>query len=928
MGESLLRVGVWIGATILALCAPATAVVRSVELRSNVESRIAFELIELLAVEPGGEPSDEAIRRSLRNLQASGVVGRAEAYVEKFPDGEAVVFEVVQKLQVRSVSIQRDECLSESTLRSAIDQREDTSLSESQLLRGVYRLQDLLTQSGYPRASVVLDVSIEEPIRAADVIYRVQCFEPTLVSSIAFEGNFARFSEDELLASMRIAVGERLETLRVEEDIERLEGWLVKRGYLTAEVERPEAVYSPDQTRVALVFPVSPGPEYEIRVSGFDGDVLRRRGLLAALEGERFDQALLVQTVVKVREDLQGRGHFRARVEPRLTEGPDLVTIDLLIEAGPKFTLARLDVTGNKVLTTRSLLQRVGTSSSRAFIRGSGRLVSTALEDDFRNLRRYYALEGFPEARIGPARIEEQGDELAVEIPIVEGPRQQVVEVHFPGLESLELDVQALPIRAGGPFHARRVEETAAELRARYEDAGFLSAQVASNVRWPAAGNLAEVTFEILEGPRVIVDRVVARGNRRVDIRLLNRTIELGPGDIVSRRRLLAVQRELYRLGVFSRVDVRLAPAMPFADRRDVLVDVEEGRAQKGSFGLGYDSEDGLRTLLGYSHTNLFGRGVATRFDLRLSEREQQARLLVRQPFVGRFRFPLTYSLFGVVQEQESFESERRGFQVSGEFQRAFARYSVLFTVKNVEVEDPDPALQALEIDRDLQEVDIVSLTPRVLLDRRDDPLIPTRGWSLSFQSEYAFAALGTSAEFLKLFGQHTAYVELGRLGVLAASLRLGAIEAPADSSTLDPTVPGDLNSARVPISERFFAGGRSTHRAFRRDLLGVEGETLILVPEEDGTVRRVPIGGNGLALLNLDYRFPIVGALGGTAFVDFGNVFGEWQSIDLSELELGAGVGVRFLSPIGPLRLEVGWPLDRDLDRDAVVFLSFGNPF
>jgi outer membrane translocation and assembly module TamA len=123
-----------------------------------------------------------------------------------------------------------------------------------------------------------------------------------------------------------------------------------------------------------------------------------------------------------------------------------------------------------------------------------------------------------------------------------------------------------------------------------------------------------------------------------------------------------------------------------------------------------------------------------------------------------------------------------------------------------------------------------------------------------------------------------------------------------------------------VAISERFFAGGRTTNRAYGRDELGIPGETLL-----DGK----PIGGLGLFLVNADYRFPIAGSLGGTLFADSGNVWADWRHMDISEVKTGAGIGLRYLTPVGPLRVEVGWKLrpERDESRSAVL-LSFGNAF
>ncbi len=925
---------------LLALAGPsagAAAVVDAVVLRSSVPTDEASTLMELLVVQPGEPLSEDAVRRSLRNLQASGVVRTAHAYVGPVSpagsDSDAggrvqVTFEVALKLQVRSVRLAGDVCLKESPLRAVLEQRARSTLSESRMLRGVYRLRDLLAERGYPEAAVRLEVAVDDATQQADVVYHLTCREPQRVASIAVAGELAGLEASELEALLRLKVGDRLVRGRLPQEAERLERWLIKRGYLAASVGQPSVSEPGEAGPVALSFPVTVGPVFRIRFSGFDADLLRRRGLLDALESEHFDEALLLQTVNRIRDDFQRRGHYRVRVEAEQTEAGHERLLDLTIEPGPVFTLTSLDLEGNEVLTTRSLEARMATTLSRAFFRGSGRLVDSELEEDLRNLRAYYALEGFFEAEVGTAVVEEAGDELRVAISIQEGRRRRVVSVTYPGLEALTPAAGSLPIEAGGPFHQRRVEDAAAELRARLEEAGYLSAQVSSEVRWDDSGLLADVEFGVLEGPQATVDRVVIRGNRRVRADVLRRSIDLAGGEPVNRRRLLTVQRDLYRLGVFSNVVVRLAPSMPFATERDVLVEVVEGRAQKGSFGVGYDSEDGVRTLLGYSHGNLFGRAVAARLDLRFSEREQQARFLVRQPFVGRVRLPVTYSLFTVVEEQESFTSDRRGLQINGEYERGSSRYGLLLTAKQVEVEDPDPALKALEIDRRLRDVDILSLTPRWFVDRRNDPLVPTTGWSSSLQLEYAFPWVGATAQFAKAFGQVTGYVPLGRAGVLASSFRLGGIEPGGDVPAVDSTVPDGLTSAAVPISERFFAGGRSTHRAYRRDLLGVEGETLLTVVDEDGTERRVPIGGNGLVLANLDYRFPIAGALGGTVFVDAGNVFGDWDGLDLDALQVGAGVGLRFLSPVGPLRLEVGWPLDDDFADSPVIFLSFGNPF
>ena len=133
-----------------------------------------------------------------------------------------------------------------------------------------------------------------------------------------------------------------------------------------------------------------------------------------------------------------------------------------------------------------------------------------------------------------------------------------------------------------------------------------------------------------------------------------------------------------------------------------------------------------------------------------------------------------------------------------------------------------------------------------------------------------------------------------------------------------------------IPIGERFFAGGRTSHRGYERDLLGITGETRIAdIDPESGAVQLLPAGGNGLFLVNLEYRFPILGSLGGTLFFDAGNVWRDWREFNPDEIRYSAGFGMRYRSPIGPVRLEAGWNLDPQPGEDSVeIHLTFGNPF
>jgi translocation and assembly module TamA len=239
---------------------------------------------------------------------------------------------------------------------------------------------------------------------------------------------------------------------------------------------------------------------------------------------------------------------------------------------------------------------------------------------------------------------------------------------------------------------------------------------------------------------------------------------------------------------------------------------------------------------------------------------------------------------------------------------------------------DLDRAAAANTIESEDQRYRILDLVPSFFWDRRNDLISPSRGWTSLVQLQYAFPSDLTDVELLKAFVQQTQYFDLGRQGVVAVSLRAGGIEP---FSTLTPTEEDPLAgfpSRDIPIGERFFAGGDTTHRAYGRDDLGIRGQTLLL---NTAMTEYIPVGGNGLLLLNLEYRFPLFGDFGGSVFFDTGNVWPDWRSIDLGDVKNGAGLGARYLSPLGPLRAGIAWKLDREPGESSYeLFFNIGNAF
>jgi len=908
----------------------------AIELRVDGSPQRALDLGEHLAIAVGKPIDPQRIRRTLSNLYATGLVAEAEMWTRDEPSGPVAVVVVRTHTWVRSVRLEGEELgLRRIELERTLEQRAGTPLIDTRVLRSVYALQDLYEERGFRRHRVRVAVDPIGEGSGVDVIFAVASGPRMTVGEVRFEGDLGPFDRTQLLQPLRLQEGKGFDPRHLKVDARELRAWLVEEGRLSAQVSTPEEIYDATSDRMSIIHHLEVGPRVVIEVSGAERQKLAKQGLLPFLDDQVYDDALVIQTCTRLRSHFQRQGYHRATIECPEERVGDELHRRIEVELGETWHLSEVHFSGHHFADADTLRSLMNTAPPSGLLRRGGRLVDEVLEEDLANIRSFYLLNGFPEPQVGPAEVMHSEGQIELHIPISEGPRQRVVELSIDGDTASAAGLAAstafgdrqlrdsLPLKPGGPYHRALLDESLNLLRALYEEEGYREITVDAQLDWNPDSTLVDVAFEIAPGRQETIDRVILRGLELTRPEVVRKFSPLESGQPISRRRLLEAERDLYRLGIFSRVEVERGPDHAGDGRRDVLVRLEEGRRWRLSYGLSYHSGDGIGGLLGLSRTNIGGKAGRLQLDFRGNRVDSRFRLLFDQPSVGRWRLPITYSLCRQQEERDAFTVNDLGVRVAITKDTQGARFGLAYEYRLVDSRFDELSLG--EIDRADREIQISSLTPNLFIDRRDDPLDASRGWSTALQLEYAFQLLDADAEFLKLFWQQTQYLHLQRFGILATSLRLGLIHPNGRGATPDPLVPEDLASARVPISERFFLGGRTTHRAYDRDSLGILGQTLV-----GSAGQQVEVGGNGLFLLNLDYRFPISGDLGGTVFFDTGNVWADWRDFDSSDLKPGTGLGLRYRSPIGPLRFDIGWKLDREAFEDATptFFITFGNPF
>jgi outer membrane protein assembly factor BamA len=496
-----------------------------------------------------------------------------------------------------------------------------------------------------------------------------------------------------------------------------------------------------------------------------------------------------------------------------------------------------------------------------------------------------------------------------------------------------------------------------------YRNRGYEGVVVTSEAMFADDDTRANVVFRVNEGPQVMVDHIIIVGNRRISTRTIERELVIREGEPLGYAALAESRQRLFALGLFRRAQIE-----PLGhggeSRRDVLVEVEESPATELGYGGGLEGGSFLRTadnglaeerfelaprgFFQIGRRNLWGKNRRIDLFTRLAvkPRDPPAQPVTPDnpdPFandsprfyeyrvLGQFREPRAFRTQADVvvtglQEQarrSSFNFERKEARVEAGFRlsqiyTAIGLYSFQRTRLFDERFTPDapPPL----IDRLFPEVRLSKVSASLIRDKRDDKLDPSTGTMAIVDGEIAARAIGSEVGFVQTYLQGFYYHRLPaeRRIVLAFGARVGL--AHGFTRDVDGVIVQDL-----PASERFFAGGDTTVRGFTLDRLG-DADTI--------TPAGFPTGGNSVIVLNSELRVAVLGPLTATGFVDAGNVFLKASDLSLTNIRPSAGFGVMYRSPVGPIRVDLGFNLDpRELhpgvqERRRVLHILLGQPF
>lgn len=934
---------------------------------------------------PGEPVTIRELQSSIRNLFGTGNFRDVRVDAAPAPEGIVLTFSIYLHYRVDEIEIVGIPPGERARAQRALTVRNGEVLSLDAVDNSASAIQELLRRYGYLEATVDPETNFDRARSLAGVTLHVTPGPQATVANVLLEGATAPFTPQQLIQEMKRPPGRPFHIGDARDEADRMKSFLVRRGHRRADVDFVEHVYDPASHGVNLHYRVVVGPIVKVQVAGIDRRSVRR--WLPFDRNQEYSEDVVDQAADDIVRGLQQRGHYSATVdtESEFDRAANLWTTTFHVDAGPRYRLADVEFDGNLQIPDSDLQAIVQTSPRGglrsligSLLRRPAGVTREQLSEDQETLEAHYRLEGFSQAAADTPVItlNDSAGTLAVAFPITEGPRTIVTEVTREGV-----DVAHHPkapdekLKAGAPLNPQVVQEDVVALQTYYATSGHTEVQVAPRIQLSEDKTRATVTYVIAEGPHVNIDEVVVRGNIYTDADVILRRSNLDPGDPFSYTSLLEAQRDLYRLGIFQRVDVQPQQTGTSLSERNVVIQVQEGKnlTLTGSVGLRLEradqdiasstgGEDGAppeeiagtgggadiheRLSVAVAHRNLFGTGRYLGLEIVAGREEQEAFLTYREPFISRWDIPVQLQIF------QSDDSTRLGTRIqqrglsieASKISRLRSRWSLRYEYKiskcdekSLLCNDIARGIPVADLDRALLDIEISSVTPTFFWDTRDDIIDPRRGFFTSASLEYAFPLFSAESSFLKEYLQGAWYIPVTNRTVVALSGRLGMIQP-----------QGGTNDDFVPLSERFTAGGEVTHRAYALDRLGdlcrtspENGYQLIAGCEAtlyqkttigaDGQLIRGPIlpkGGSGLLLINAEYRFPLFSTVGGAVFVDAGNVY-QTDRIDLNNIRYGAGIGFRYLSPVGPIRIDVAHPLNRRWYDDSLqYFVTLGYAF
>jgi outer membrane protein insertion porin family len=727
---------------------------------------------------------------------------------------------------------------------------------------------------------------------------------------------------------MKTKVGQPYSDLMVEQDIENL--------YRTGAILNVRVFAQPEGDGAKVIVAVQTRSIVrEIEIDGADRIKPKRlRKEIKLKINQPLDEQLLEEARQKMIEIYQGHGYndvsIQFRVDP-IDASRGTARVVFTVNEGIKGAVSRIRFEGNAHFSERVLRKQMKTKGKTliSLFDKSGRLDETQLQQDLDSVREWYQDYGYIDVEVQETRKEHvKNGPIVITIVINEGPQYHVRKLDVTGQKVADPNkIRALlKMKEGSVYSPKQLRDDAKALADSYGTGGYVDLVILPEGT-PVGPALIDVQYKIEEGSRSFVQRVNITGNTRTKDKVIRREVLVAPGDVFNTVRVETTKKRLENLGYFSKVET-YPEETDVAGRKDLTILVEEKRTGSLTFGGGFSTIDQIVGFAELTQGNfditswpgLTGGGQKFRMRVQYGSVRKDFVLALTEPYFLDRRLSVSGQLFFNEADYLSSEYNQRNYGFSTEVRTPLTRFNpymyatVGYRLQNVEIFDvsSNASTQIKEAKGSTLESQIFT---SVVFDRRDSPIITRTGQRVSLSPYVSGGFLGGDVQIYGFDLEGSQYFHLPWDMILLVNGEIATVSvwnqpkthtvlvfpSPAPSPKPSTTSATPVEISNVPIYERLYLGGANNLRGFPFREVGPK--------DQFGE----PIGGNSLARATIELTFPIIEKARGAIFYDTGFVNSDSWSFGFNHLASDVGVGLRLDLPIGPLRIDYGFPIQRD---------------
>ncbi len=846
------------------------------------------ELLDLLDLNVGDTLNTEALKIGIKRAFLKGIFD--DIIIEGNEDFSNIIVKVEEKKIIDKIDIYKNEFFSKRFIKKNLQINEGERLYLIKIKEGIDNLKKQMGKRGFTSPIITYSI-LPSKTNKCILIFEIIEGSPEIIQKIVFSSE----PTDKLKSLIKFSEGDIFDETKLEKLQNDFLNYYKKQKHVGVFLK-----YIFKDGMLTIDFNI--GINLEINLVG--NESISNSTLMEAAnfyEINEFNNDLIDEMRSRMLSIYRKSGYPFAEIVPIVSYSPNLIELNIFIYEGNRYQVRDIKFTGTSMQEER--LKEILT------LKIGGIFNVDNIDSDRETLTELYHSLGYTEAEVFEPDIKILDDTAEIEFFIYEGDQIIVDKISFLNNEFFSDDflLDEITLKIGKPYNEIDISDSRRIILGIYNRAGFTKARVTSDSHF--SNNNAKIVFKIDEGEITFFGKNVFIGNERTKSKVIKRELQHKTGEPLNYALALKEKQQIQRLGLFYDVDIKFSD-YSIDNKRDVMYYLDEANHGAFELGVGYGEYEKYRIFMDLNYKNLWGMNKYASFKTELSSLEKRLIFIYTEPWFLDHKISLKSLILFEDRREKSLDTKEvlyklRRNTISVGLEKTFNKnfksdiYYDFSVVKTSDVK-PDIILSR----EDLGTLIISGFRPGIIYDTRDNPFEPKEGMLAGLSFKIASGLFFSETDFAKVTFYGNKYLKISEKLVAAFSLRGGFAK-------------GFGNTTELPIVERFFLGGRTTVRGYGQDTLGPKGS--------DGN----PTGGNVFMMGNLELRAYSDKGLGVVGFIDGGNVWQKTNQIDISEVKFTAGIGIRYKTPAGPLRIDYGHKLNRDAgESKGELHFSIGHAF